>query len=92
MCSVHEAARLHLTQLQDQHAFADSGHGTAQLPEAHRPVLQREQDQALPLAAHDGDGGVETAWAAPLYELVRRAADAGHAEHSISALTEVLRR
>ena len=36
--------------------------------------------------------GVDVSWAAPLYELVRRAADAGHAEHSISALTEVLRR
>jgi 3-hydroxyisobutyrate dehydrogenase-like beta-hydroxyacid dehydrogenase len=35
---------------------------------------------------------VDVSWAAPLYELVRRAADAGHAEHSISALTEVLRR
>jgi 3-hydroxyisobutyrate dehydrogenase-like beta-hydroxyacid dehydrogenase len=36
--------------------------------------------------------GVDVSWAAPLYELVRRAADAGHADHSISALTEVLRR
>jgi 3-hydroxyisobutyrate dehydrogenase-like beta-hydroxyacid dehydrogenase len=35
---------------------------------------------------------VDVSWAAPLYELVRRAADAGHADHSISALTEVLRR
>ncbi len=36
--------------------------------------------------------GVDVSWAAPLYELVRRAADAGHTDHSISALTEVLRR
>ena len=36
--------------------------------------------------------GVDVSWAAPLYELVRRAADAGHADHSISAVTEVLRR
>ena len=36
--------------------------------------------------------GVDVSWAAPLYELARRAADAGHADHSISALTEVLRR
>jgi len=35
---------------------------------------------------------VDVSWAAPLYELVRRAADAGHTDHSISALTEVLRR
>jgi 3-hydroxyisobutyrate dehydrogenase-like beta-hydroxyacid dehydrogenase len=35
---------------------------------------------------------VDVSWAAPLYDLVRRAADAGHADHSISALTEVLRR
>jgi 3-hydroxyisobutyrate dehydrogenase-like beta-hydroxyacid dehydrogenase len=46
--------------------------------------------------AWDAEFGRETnidvSWAAPLYELVRRAADAGHADHSISALTEVLRR
>jgi hypothetical protein len=35
---------------------------------------------------------VDVSWAAPLHDLVRRAADAGHADHSISALTEVLRR
>lgn len=33
---------------------------------------------------------VDTAWLAPLHDLLRRAADAGHGEHSISALTEVL--
>ncbi|MDP9869586.1 MULTISPECIES: NAD(P)-dependent oxidoreductase [Streptosporangium] len=46
--------------------------------------------------AHDADlareTGVDTAWLAPLYELVRRAAEAGHGDHSISALTEVLRK
>ncbi|MFI6520376.1 NAD(P)-dependent oxidoreductase [Spirillospora sp. NPDC050679] len=47
-------------------------------------------------AAHDEDlgreAGVETAWLAPLYDLVKRAAEAGHGEHSISALVEVLRK
>ncbi|MFF0579582.1 NAD(P)-dependent oxidoreductase [Streptosporangium saharense] len=47
-------------------------------------------------AAHDEDlsreTGVDTAWLAPLHDLVRRAAEAGHGEHSISALTEVLRK
>jgi 3-hydroxyisobutyrate dehydrogenase-like beta-hydroxyacid dehydrogenase len=38
------------------------------------------------------EANVDVSWAAPLYDLVRRAADAGHADHSISALTEVLRR
>jgi 3-hydroxyisobutyrate dehydrogenase-like beta-hydroxyacid dehydrogenase len=38
------------------------------------------------------EAGVDVSWSAPLHELVRRAAEAGHAEHSISALTEVLRR
>jgi 3-hydroxyisobutyrate dehydrogenase-like beta-hydroxyacid dehydrogenase len=38
------------------------------------------------------EAGIDVSWAAPLYELVRRAADAGHADHSISAVTEVLRR
>ncbi|GAB2587037.1 NAD(P)-dependent oxidoreductase [Kribbella endophytica] len=47
-------------------------------------------------AAHDEDlaeeTNVDTAWLAPLQDLVRRAADAGHGDHSISALTEVLRK
>ncbi|MER7000563.1 NAD(P)-binding domain-containing protein [Streptomyces sp. NPDC000410] len=47
-------------------------------------------------AAHDEDlaeeTNVDTAWLAPLNDLVRRAAEAGHGEHSISALTEVLRK
>ncbi|MEV0195934.1 NAD(P)-binding domain-containing protein [Nonomuraea sp. NPDC050691] len=47
-------------------------------------------------AAHDEDlskeTNVDTAWLAPLHDLVRRAAEAGHGEHSISALTEVLRK
>jgi len=34
---------------------------------------------------------VDVSWAAPLHDLVRRAADAGHTDHSISALTEMLR-
>ncbi|MFD3530186.1 NAD(P)-dependent oxidoreductase [Streptomyces sp. NPDC058664] len=34
--------------------------------------------------------GVDTAWLAPLHDLVERAAAAGHGEHSVSALTEVL--
>ncbi|TDD22682.1 NAD(P)-dependent oxidoreductase [Nonomuraea diastatica] len=47
-------------------------------------------------AAHEEDltreTNVDTDWLAPLYDLVRRAAEAGHGEHSISALTEVLRK
>ncbi|MER7045421.1 NAD(P)-dependent oxidoreductase [Streptomyces jumonjinensis] len=35
---------------------------------------------------------VDAAWLAPLHDLVKRAADAGHGDHSISALTEVLRK
>ncbi|MFF0725962.1 NAD(P)-dependent oxidoreductase [Streptomyces sp. NPDC004134] len=46
-------------------------------------------------AAHDEEltkeTNVDTSWAAPLHDLVERAAAAGHAGHSISALTEVLR-
>ncbi|WP_199850391.1 imine reductase family protein [Streptomyces sp. CMB-StM0423] len=46
-------------------------------------------------AAHDEEltkeTNVDTTWLAPLHDLVERAAAAGHAEHSISALTEVLR-
>ncbi|MER5325287.1 NAD(P)-dependent oxidoreductase [Streptosporangium roseum] len=46
-------------------------------------------------AAHDADltkeTNVDTAWLAPLHDLVTRAAQAGHGNHSISALTEVLR-
>ncbi|MFC4562441.1 NAD(P)-dependent oxidoreductase [Nocardiopsis mangrovi] len=47
-------------------------------------------------SAHDEDlrreTNVDTDWLAPLNDLVRRAAAAGHGEHSISALTEVLRQ
>ncbi|MER7405287.1 NAD(P)-binding domain-containing protein [Streptomyces sp. NPDC000070] len=50
----------------------------------------------LAAAAHDDDlseeTNVDTTWLAPLHDLVRRAAEAGHGEHSISALTEVLRK
>jgi hypothetical protein len=50
----------------------------------------------LAAAAHDEDltkeTDVDTAWLAPLHDLLRRAAEAGHGEHSISALTEVLRK
>ncbi|MGX2996910.1 NAD(P)-dependent oxidoreductase [Streptomyces sp. JNUCC 64] len=46
-------------------------------------------------AAHDEELGrelgVETAWLAPMNDLVRRAAEAGYADQSVSALTEVLR-
>ncbi|MER7356668.1 NAD(P)-dependent oxidoreductase [Nonomuraea dietziae] len=45
-------------------------------------------------AAHDQDlareTNVDVAWLGPLNDLVRRAAEAGHGDHSISALTEVL--
>ncbi|MFI7050668.1 NAD(P)-dependent oxidoreductase [Streptosporangium canum] len=47
-------------------------------------------------AAHDEDlareTNVDTTWLAPLHDLVRRAVEAGHGDHSISALTEVLRK
>ncbi|MGW1991850.1 NAD(P)-dependent oxidoreductase [Embleya sp. NPDC001921] len=46
-------------------------------------------------AAHDEDlakeTNVDTSWLAPLNDLVRRTAEAGHGEHSISAVTELLR-
>ncbi|MEV0589011.1 NAD(P)-binding domain-containing protein [Nonomuraea sp. NPDC050310] len=46
-------------------------------------------------AAHDQElaeeTGVDAAWLAPLYDLLRRAEEAGHGEHSIAALAEVLR-
>jgi 3-hydroxyisobutyrate dehydrogenase-like beta-hydroxyacid dehydrogenase len=37
------------------------------------------------------EASVDVLWSAPLFELLRKAAEAGHADHSISALTEVLR-
>ncbi|MEV4179126.1 hypothetical protein [Nonomuraea sp. NPDC049709] len=47
-------------------------------------------------AAHDEDlakeTNVDTVWLAPLHGLVRRAAEAGHGDHSVAALTEVLRK
>ncbi|WP_371583234.1 NAD(P)-dependent oxidoreductase [Streptomyces sp. NBC_01314] len=47
-------------------------------------------------AAHDmelaEETNVDVAWLAPLHDLVERAAAAGHGDHSISALTEVLRK
>ncbi|SDM48127.1 NAD(P)-dependent oxidoreductase [Nonomuraea jiangxiensis] len=46
-------------------------------------------------AAHDEDltreTNVDTTWLAPLNDLVARAAAAGHGDHSVTALTEVLR-
>ncbi|MEU2272233.1 NAD(P)-binding domain-containing protein [Streptomyces olindensis] len=53
-------------------------------------------DLFLTGAAHDDDlaeeTNVDTAWLAPLHDLLRRAAEAGHGGHSIAALTEVLRK
>ncbi|MER6713534.1 NAD(P)-binding domain-containing protein [Streptomyces sp. NPDC000877] len=53
-------------------------------------------DLFLAGAAHDHDlaeeTNVDTAWLAPLHDLLRRAAEAGHGRHSIAALTEVLRK
>ncbi|WP_055602421.1 NAD(P)-dependent oxidoreductase [Streptomyces aureus] len=52
-------------------------------------------DLFLAGAAHDKALGeetnVDTTWIDPLNDLLRRAVDAGHGSHSISALTEVLR-
>lgn len=38
------------------------------------------------------EAGVDTTWQEPLHDLIRRAAAAGHGEHSIAALVEVMRR
>jgi 3-hydroxyisobutyrate dehydrogenase-like beta-hydroxyacid dehydrogenase len=35
--------------------------------------------------------GIDASWQAPLWELIHRAAERGHGEHSITAVTEVLR-
>ncbi|MEU3932055.1 hypothetical protein AB0E85_08400 [Streptomyces sp. NPDC029044] len=47
-------------------------------------------------AAHGADlaqeANVDTAWPAPLTDLLRRAAEAGHGPLSVSALTEMLRK
>ncbi|WUI03511.1 NAD(P)-binding domain-containing protein [Spirillospora sp. NBC_00431] len=47
-------------------------------------------------AAHDEklgrEANVDVAWNAPLHDLLRKAVAAGHGEHSISALAEVLRK
>lgn len=72
------------------------------------PVFAREIDSGdygdpmssvnlfLAGAASDAEFGaeanVDTSWSAPLHDLVKRAAQAGHGEHSIAALTEVLRK
>ncbi|MFF2774288.1 NAD(P)-dependent oxidoreductase [Streptomyces sp. NPDC058052] len=46
--------------------------------------------------AHDAElekeTGVDSGWLAPMHDLVRRAAEAGHGEDSIAALTELLRK
>ncbi|MFI1013201.1 NAD(P)-dependent oxidoreductase [Streptomyces sp. NPDC020965] len=38
------------------------------------------------------EGNIDVSWQEPLHDLVRRAVDAGHRDHSISALIEVLRK
>ncbi|MFW5415855.1 NAD(P)-dependent oxidoreductase [Nocardiopsis sp. CNT-189] len=47
-------------------------------------------------AAHDEEfgreAGLDTEWHRPFHDLLRRAAEAGHGEHSIAAVTEVLKR
>ncbi|MER6876040.1 MULTISPECIES: NAD(P)-dependent oxidoreductase [Amycolatopsis] len=42
--------------------------------------------------AFGAETGVETSWRGPLNDLVQRAVEAGHGDHSISALVEVLRK
>ncbi|MFJ9980766.1 imine reductase family protein [Streptomyces cyaneofuscatus] len=37
------------------------------------------------------EAGLDVGWHRPFHDLLRRAVDAGHGGHSISALTEVLR-
>lgn len=72
------------------------------------PVFAREIDSGdytepmsavrlfLEAAAWDeefgGETGVDVSWNAPLHDLVRRAAEAGHADHSISSLVEIRRK
>jgi 3-hydroxyisobutyrate dehydrogenase-like beta-hydroxyacid dehydrogenase len=71
------------------------------------PVFAREIDSGdysepgssvnlfLAGAPHDEEfgreAGLDVAWHKPFHELLRRAAGAGHGDHSISALTEVLK-
>jgi 3-hydroxyisobutyrate dehydrogenase-like beta-hydroxyacid dehydrogenase len=38
------------------------------------------------------EANIDVAWHAPLHDLLKRAVEAGHGDHSISALTEVLRK
>ncbi|MFC7722699.1 imine reductase family protein [Nonomuraea recticatena] len=38
------------------------------------------------------EAGVDVAWHAPFHDLLRRAVEAGHGDHSISALVEVLKK
>ncbi|MEV5825082.1 hypothetical protein AB0L25_05840 [Spirillospora sp. NPDC052242] len=38
------------------------------------------------------EANVDASWLEPMYDLVRRAVEAGHGEHGISALYEVLKR
>jgi 3-hydroxyisobutyrate dehydrogenase-like beta-hydroxyacid dehydrogenase len=38
------------------------------------------------------ESNIDTAWQAPLHDLLERAVEAGHGDHSISALVEVLRK
>ncbi|MFE3175276.1 NAD(P)-dependent oxidoreductase [Amycolatopsis sp. NPDC059090] len=42
--------------------------------------------------AFGAETGVDTSWRGPLNDLVQRAVEAGHGDHSISALVEVLRK
>ncbi|MEW1838411.1 hypothetical protein AB0392_10695 [Nonomuraea angiospora] len=56
----------------------------------HLPIDKLRQHLLLEDLARETN--VDTAWLAPLHDLVRRAAEAGHGDHSISALTEVLRK
>ncbi len=50
-------------------------------------LAAQEHDHDLAVEAN-----VDTTWLAPLHDLVRRAVAAGHGDHSVSALTEVLRK
>ncbi|GAA2067422.1 NAD(P)-binding domain-containing protein [Streptomyces albiaxialis] len=72
------------------------------------PVFAREIDRGeygdpassvnlfLAGAAHDAElgeeAGLDIAWHRPLHELLERAVAAGYGEHSVSALTEVLKK
>src|SRR5690606_19434102 len=58
---VDHTVALQLAQLLDEHLLADPHELAPQLGEPVRPPAQRPEDERLPLAADDGDGGIQAA-------------------------------